>query len=316
MRPQRRLADVAVRVDATGGKCAPVQPDDDDGQGGDDCSRGWLASGRCRPYDRVRRPSAAGRRPDSPPRATAPTDARGTNRVARRHEDAEEREPEAAQSRRAWRSRSTAQGPPTPRTVEPERAREDTLRSLKPDLKRRATTRPRSEIQIEICYDPLASSFHEVPMFTTKARLRVSVTTVIVLACATIAVPQAQTGKSAAAPRVTPPKDQFGFAIGDDYRLVNYTQYTDYLKKLDAQSERMTVVDIGKTEEGPDRVHGDHHLAGEPAEAAADQGGEPPAGAGREPDRRAGAAAGARGQDRWSGSTAACTRPKCSARSS
>src|SRR4029077_19956864 len=45
-------------------------------------------------------------------------------------------------------------------------------------------------------------------------------------------------------------KDQFGFAVGDDYRLVNYTQYTEYLKKLQAQSERMTVVDIGKTEEG------------------------------------------------------------------
>ena len=53
-----------------------------------------------------------------------------------------------------------------------------------------------------------------------------------------------------AAPKVTPPKDQFGFAIGDDYRLVNYTQYVDYLKKLDVQSERMIVADIGKTEEG------------------------------------------------------------------
>ena len=62
------------------------------------------------------------------------------------------------------------------------------------------------------------------------------------------AVPQAQ--RAPAAPKVTTPKDQFGYDIGDDYRLVNYTQYVDYLKKLDAQSERMTVVDIGKTEEG------------------------------------------------------------------
>ena len=60
----------------------------------------------------------------------------------------------------------------------------------------------------------------------------------------------------------------------------------------------MIVTDIGKTEEGPHRVHRDHHLAGEPAEAAADQGGEPAAGAGREPHRRAGARAGARRQDR------------------
>ncbi|MGH9143184.1 MAG: M14 family metallopeptidase, partial [Vicinamibacterales bacterium] len=68
-----------------------------------------------------------------------------------------------------------------------------------------------------------------------------------------VAAPYAQ--KAAPAPKVTSPKvtsprDQFGFAIGDDYRLVNYTQYTDYLKKLQAQSERMIVTDIGKTEEG------------------------------------------------------------------
>ena len=64
----------------------------------------------------------------------------------------------------------------------------------------------------------------------------------------TVAAPYAQ--KATTAPKVTPPKDQFGFAIGDDYRLVNYTQYVDYLKKLQAQSERMIVTDIGKTEEG------------------------------------------------------------------
>ena len=63
-----------------------------------------------------------------------------------------------------------------------------------------------------------------------------------------VAAPYAQ--KAAPAPKVTPPKDQFGFSVGDDYRLVNYTQYTDYLKKLQAQSERMIVTDIGKTEEG------------------------------------------------------------------
>ncbi len=63
-----------------------------------------------------------------------------------------------------------------------------------------------------------------------------------------VAAPYAQ--KAAPAAKVTAPKDQFGFAVGDDYRLVNYTQYTDYLKKLQAQSERMLVTDIGKTEEG------------------------------------------------------------------
>src|SRR6476660_10380111 len=63
-----------------------------------------------------------------------------------------------------------------------------------------------------------------------------------------VATPQAQ--KAAAAAKVTAPKEQFGFAVGDDYRLVNYTQYMEYLKKLQAQSERMVVTDIGKTEEG------------------------------------------------------------------
>jgi Zinc carboxypeptidase len=63
-----------------------------------------------------------------------------------------------------------------------------------------------------------------------------------------VATPQAQ--NKTAAPKVTPPKDQFGWAIGDDYRLVNYTQYEQYLKKLDVQSERMVVTEIGKTEEG------------------------------------------------------------------
>jgi hypothetical protein len=63
-----------------------------------------------------------------------------------------------------------------------------------------------------------------------------------------VAAPSAQ--KPAPASKVTAPKDQFGFGVGDDYRLVNYTQYTEYLKKLQAQSERMIVTDIGKTEEG------------------------------------------------------------------
>jgi hypothetical protein len=57
-----------------------------------------------------------------------------------------------------------------------------------------------------------------------------------------------------AASKVTGPKDQFGWDVGDDYRLVNYTQYLDYLKKMDAQSERMQVVEIGKTEEGRSEV--------------------------------------------------------------
>src|SRR5881409_2032477 len=49
--------------------------------------------------------------------------------------------------------------------------------------------------------------------------------------------------------KITTPKQQFGFNIGDDYVLVNYTQYADYLKKLDRESDRLTVQEIGKSSE-------------------------------------------------------------------
>ncbi len=50
--------------------------------------------------------------------------------------------------------------------------------------------------------------------------------------------------------RVTSPKDQFGFNLGDDYQLATYRQLTEYWKKLDRESDRMALVDIGKTAEG------------------------------------------------------------------
>src|SRR5215510_4677871 len=50
--------------------------------------------------------------------------------------------------------------------------------------------------------------------------------------------------------RITTPREQFGFNIGDDYVLANYTQYVDYLKKLDRESDRLTVAEIGKSSEG------------------------------------------------------------------
>src|SRR6185369_7919278 len=58
-----------------------------------------------------------------------------------------------------------------------------------------------------------------------------------------LAVLQAQT-------RITTPKEQFGFNIGDDYVLANYEQYVDYLKKLDRESDRLTLQEMGKTSEG------------------------------------------------------------------
>lgn len=50
--------------------------------------------------------------------------------------------------------------------------------------------------------------------------------------------------------RITTPKQQFGFGIGDDYELVNYTQYETYLKKLGQQSDRIKVLPIGTSSEG------------------------------------------------------------------
>ena len=50
--------------------------------------------------------------------------------------------------------------------------------------------------------------------------------------------------------RITTPKAQFGFNLGDDYQLANYAQLTEYWKKLAQQSDRMKLVEIGKTAEG------------------------------------------------------------------
>ncbi len=50
--------------------------------------------------------------------------------------------------------------------------------------------------------------------------------------------------------RLTSPKDHLGFNIGDDYQLANYTQYEAYIKRLDQESDRMKVVEMGKSAEG------------------------------------------------------------------
>jgi Zinc carboxypeptidase len=55
---------------------------------------------------------------------------------------------------------------------------------------------------------------------------------------------------NAQARKITTPKEHFGFNIGDDYRVANYTQLDAYLKKLAVQSDRLKVVDIGPTAEG------------------------------------------------------------------
>ena len=51
-------------------------------------------------------------------------------------------------------------------------------------------------------------------------------------------------------PQVTPPVTALGFNIGDDYHVANYTQLQSYWKTLAKQSDRMQLVDIGRTAEG------------------------------------------------------------------
>lgn len=63
--------------------------------------------------------------------------------------------------------------------------------------------------------------------------------TFLMLSCATVFAQEVPT-----------PKTHFGFNIGDDYQLANYTQTEAYFKKLAETSKRVKLVDIGKTEEG------------------------------------------------------------------
>jgi len=56
--------------------------------------------------------------------------------------------------------------------------------------------------------------------------------------------------QGAIAQRVTSPKEFFGHDIGADYVLPNYTQFMAYWQRLDQESDRMVVQEIGKTAEG------------------------------------------------------------------
>jgi zinc carboxypeptidase len=72
----------------------------------------------------------------------------------------------------------------------------------------------------------------------------------IPLVIALLLLPAPQAGTQPPARPVTSPAEQFGAAIGDDYFLASYSQLETYWKTLDEQSDRMQLVDIGRTEEG------------------------------------------------------------------
>jgi hypothetical protein len=72
----------------------------------------------------------------------------------------------------------------------------------------------------------------------------------LTLAAALITVAGGVASAQTKAPAVTTPKQFFGFNIGDDYNLATYDQFTQYWQKIDKESARMQVIEIGKTEEG------------------------------------------------------------------
>jgi hypothetical protein len=79
-----------------------------------------------------------------------------------------------------------------------------------------------------------------------SSRLRAALTTPILFAAlVAIAIPSLE-----AQSRLTTPREHFGFEIGADYRLATYSQFADYWRKLDAESGRLRLVDIGETAEG------------------------------------------------------------------
>jgi hypothetical protein len=65
--------------------------------------------------------------------------------------------------------------------------------------------------------------------------------------------PAASKGGAAAAPKITTPRESFGFNVGDDYQMVTYTQAEAFWKKLATESDRVKLQSIGKTAEGRDQ---------------------------------------------------------------
>lgn len=59
---------------------------------------------------------------------------------------------------------------------------------------------------------------------------------------------------AAAADDVPAPRTVFGFDIGDDYQLANYTQLQAYWTLLASKSDRIKLTSIGKTAEGRDQL--------------------------------------------------------------
>ena len=80
---------------------------------------------------------------------------------------------------------------------------------------------------------------------TARTRARFSA----VATALALVIPSAVHAQSVAR-AVTTPNQQFGHNFGDDYFLANYQQISEYWLKLERESDRIHVVEIGKTAEG------------------------------------------------------------------
>ncbi len=72
----------------------------------------------------------------------------------------------------------------------------------------------------------------------------------VAMAGAALALVMTFGGQAAYSAEITPPAQAFAQDPGSDYFLADYTAYEAYLKTLAGQSDRMKLVDIGKSEEG------------------------------------------------------------------
>src|SRR5438105_2476116 len=81
-------------------------------------------------------------------------------------------------------------------------------------------------------------------MHVRRARAATLAATLLISA---LSAPAAAQPKPSA---ITTPKQFFGFNIGDDYQLATYDQFVEYWHRIDKESNRMQVIEIGRTEEG------------------------------------------------------------------
>ena len=90
--------------------------------------------------------------------------------------------------------------------------------------------------------------------FTISVALAGAITATLLSQAPAQAQAPAPAAARTAAPRVTSPETFFGHPIGADYVLPNYTKFTEFVRLLDKESDRVVVQSIGKSAEGRDQL--------------------------------------------------------------